>query len=329
MADLLSRLKLHLSNIKSCSQLVLLAKSGIGLSENWIRYILPGKFKPRLTDKFPAVILCEVTNRCNLSCSMCFNPTLKRTKGFMDMELYRKIVDEVSKHQEVFFQPLGSGEPLLHPKFPEMLEYAKSKKLDKVGTTTNAMLLTPEMTDRIIHNLDVIFISLDSNNKKVLEKVRKGSDYDKIVSNLDYFLKKKKKLGKPYTILNFVLMEETKNELEEVKRVWGDRFDNIQIFKWHSWIRTVKGEENDRTKLTGFPCYQLWHQTFICWDGSVNLCCKDPEAREVMGQLNKQSLYEVWHGERYKEFRKRMITDNLKGTVCAQCDEFWKWPFQK
>ncbi len=332
MNKLLSRLKLHLNNFKPFknppADTAAKALRAAGLLENAVRYSLPGNFKPRLTQSFPAVVLCEVTNHCNLACSMCFNATMKRRKGFMDIKLYRKIADEVAEHRGVFFQPLGSGEPLLHPDFPEMLRYAKEKGIKPLGTTTNATLLTPEMTDRIIDYLDVIFISLDSMDSNKLEKIRKGAKFDRLISNIRYFMEKKKEKGKPFSVLNFVLMEETAGDLEGIRTEWGGIFDEIQVFECHSWINSVKGEHNP-AKLKGFPCYQLWNQMFVCWDGRVNLCCKDPEAREIMGDAAKEKLVDIWHSDKYNRLRDVMVRNELKGTLCAQCNEFWKWPFQK
>ena len=93
---------------------------------------------------FPDRIYIESTNHCNLKCIMC--PTglgvIARPKGYMEMGLYRQIVDEVGAL--VGSAVLHSwGEPLMHPELFEMIRYGKRAGM-RMETSTNITLLNDE-----------------------------------------------------------------------------------------------------------------------------------------------------------------------------------------
>src|SRR3989338_7530331 len=79
---------------------------------------------------FPADVIVEVTSYCNLRCIICPYPTLKRPKGDMSFEVFKKIVDEIAREDPsaglwvaIMGEPLIRGEGLL-----QMLSYPKEKK---------------------------------------------------------------------------------------------------------------------------------------------------------------------------------------------------------
>lgn len=102
----------------------------------------------------------ELTNNCNFDCSYCTEQFMARKKGFMDIALAKKIIDEVSltKISDVIgFQFMGEG--LLHPKFSEILSYACEKGVN-CKLVTNGSLLTDKIIGSILKfKLQDIYIS--------------------------------------------------------------------------------------------------------------------------------------------------------------------------
>ena len=110
---------------------------------------------------FPDRVYVESTNVCNLDCIMC--PTGlhidTRPKGFMEWDLYTAIIDEIAPFAEAVV--LHSwGEPLLHSRIIEMIQYAKERDL-WVETSTNATKLTEDASRKILDaGLDRIYLSM-------------------------------------------------------------------------------------------------------------------------------------------------------------------------
>ena len=91
--------------------------------------------KKKIVYNFPIYLLIEPVSACNLRCIMCFQVDESFSKnqdymGNMDFDLFKKIVDDA---QDIGIQALtltGRGEPTLHPKFGDMLDYCKGKFFD-------------------------------------------------------------------------------------------------------------------------------------------------------------------------------------------------------
>jgi MoaA/NifB/PqqE/SkfB family radical SAM enzyme len=144
-------------------------------------YELALKFKtPQLTK-----VHIEPTNVCNLRCKRCYaqNPSLfaKREQGFMDLALFKRLVDEIAGYpQKVFLGLNYGGESLLHPQFAEMVKYAVQKKKFSVGFTTNGVLIDDAMINTLsTHRVDDIVVSLDGMSE-AHESLRSGSKYSDV-----------------------------------------------------------------------------------------------------------------------------------------------------
>src|SRR5947209_9161247 len=98
----------------------------------------------------PRFLQVEPVGQCNLRCQMCSIPF--RQDGppfgpvaFMDFDVFTRLVDQFTELEEIQLQ--GLGEPMMHPRFFEMIEYAVARGI-KVGTNTNATLLTARRAEQ-------------------------------------------------------------------------------------------------------------------------------------------------------------------------------------
>ncbi len=114
---------------------------------------------------YPMVFEIESTNACAMDCKMCPRRNMKREIGVMDVNLFKKIVNQLKGYtREIFLHHFG--DPLLHPKLFEMIDYAHKKGV-KTKISTNPISMKPEINDKILKSkLDYFHISLDGMNKK-------------------------------------------------------------------------------------------------------------------------------------------------------------------
>src|SRR3990167_5569392 len=103
----------------------------------------------------------ELTNVCNFNCVYCAEQYLTRGKGFMDVNLAKNIIAEISEtHISDVLGLQFMGEGLLHPKFNEIASYAQDMGV-KLHLTTNASFLTDKNIDSILdHELKSVYLSL-------------------------------------------------------------------------------------------------------------------------------------------------------------------------
>lgn len=64
----------------------------------------------------------------------------------------------------------------------------------------------------------------------------------------------------------------------------------------------------------------IWQAMYITWDGKVILCCLDYDARCVIGDVNRESLREIWGNDKIKIMKKLHKEKNFSTIpICASC----------
>lgn len=267
----------------------------------------------------PMEIVIEVTNKCNLNCIMCTRQNMTRKIGFMEMKLYKKIVDEVAGYLELLYLH-GLGEPLFHPKIFEMVKYAKDKGLN-VGISTNATLLTKEKSKRLIDSgLDYLIIALDAATPKTFEKVRGGKNFKKVVANVkDYLKLKKRTKSSPFTVIQFVKLDENEKEVKRFLKMWQD--SGADVVRVKPVINLLR-EHKKTGKLPRRPCFYIWRQlNMVSWDGKVvTPCCMDSDGDYPLSDANKDSIKQIWNNRKMMALRKAHATGKWQQlSLCRDC----------
>ena len=270
----------------------------------------------------PQEISLEITNRCNLNCLMCPRSSIKRPVGDMDFTLFKKIIAEVKDTLELIYLHLA-GEPLLHEKFFDMIKYCKSKKIP-VGISTNATLLDERCSRELISSgLDYLILSFDGFTPQTYESIRRGADFNKTLSNIEKFLKIKGHRGKrPFTVVQLIYMEKNKNEVQDFLSFWEKKaidVTRIKPFINYAGLDTNLGAIN-RTHVNQ-PCFLLWRQLAIYWDGVAAACCFDYVGRSPVGDLKKQTLKEIWNSTAMQKIRHVHLQGKGNSmNICKNCE---------
>jgi len=283
---------------------------------------------------YPDRLYIESTNMCNLSCIMCprGNGLMRRKTGFMDFDLFKQIIDEMAGKVETVILHTW-GEPLLHPRIFDMIQYCAKRKL-KTEISTNATLLDKSMAKELLQtNLHTIYLCMDGVTKSTYEKIRRGGDFEKTKNNIQNFIRMKNRLKRKYPIiyLQIVEMQPTINEIGQFKTIWGNLTGvdhiNIKILDtWGGQIEAINQLKSREIKLPNrrFHCPNLWYHVHIYWDGTLVCCDRDFNATLPLGNV-KNGVMKVWNGERMAQLRYRHITGNLDGIIpCGKCEE-WAW----
>ncbi len=130
-------------------------------------------------------IYVEPTNRCNLSCVTCIRHSWDEPHGEMDWSVYQALIDglvDFPGAKTIAFA--GMGEPLLHEQFPEMVRLAHARGL-RTEMTSNAMLLTPSLAERLIDaGLDQFTVSIDGASNEAHGAIRPGASLEEITDNV-------------------------------------------------------------------------------------------------------------------------------------------------
>lgn len=285
-----------------------------------------------LNKKYPWGIDIGTTNLCNASCIMCPHSKLKKM-GTMDMKLYKKIIDNCAKLKIKIITLSFFGEPFLDKTIIEKIKYAKQKGMN-VGFYSNASLLTEKLAKDIIEaELDVITISFDGATKETYEKIRKNLKFKVVRNNIINLINMRRELNKKNPKINLVLveLEENKKEIGNFYKEWKEKVDSINIINMRNWANDIQKEGTKESfhfnkKIKRKPCALIWLKMVVDWNGDVVLCCDDWNHSTVLGNLQKQTIEEIWNGEKLKKIREAHIKREFyKVPLCSGCNKKSVW----
>ena len=266
--------------------------------------------------RMPDIVQIESTNLCNAKCVFCPRDEMHRRQGVMDMDLYRKVVDECAELGITHVRVHNYGEPFLDKQLVEKVRYAKERGIAEVGMISNGSLITEDIARGMIEaGLDAINISVDAAGKEVFESTRLHLDYDTVIANIRGIVRIRKELGRkrPRLILSFVRQNNSADEQAFI-REWSQVADKIHITDLHNWAGTLNGESDVQ-----YPCYRMWLTFTVLWDGRVSLCCADYDGRNVLGDLRTSTIKEVWNSPAYRAARRQHL-ESGGPEICRSCD---------
>ncbi len=272
--------------------------------------------------KFPDHLDLELSSACNMRCPMCFTITdefrqnVKLTN--MSFDLFRKIVDEGVRHKLFSIRLSWRGEPTLNPHMVEMTQYAKDRGIKEVSTLTNALKLSPERFEALMNaGLDWLTISFDGMGE-TYNRIRKPAKFEDAVAKIREFhrIKQAEKSQKPVIKIQGV-WPAIKEDPQEFYDLFRPIVDQVAINPLLDYLRNDKEIEY----RDGFTCPVLWQRLAIGADGLVPLCTHDEMAHHIVGDANKESVYDIWNSDTLSQARSAHMEHQgvEKYTACKEC----------
>jgi hypothetical protein len=261
--------------------------------------------------KSPKFVALEITSRCQLRCKGCFSSPEDYPKGDMDFDFYKSVLDRMSvMSPKSWLNPYANGEPLLHPRVTEMVEYAISKKL-KNYITTNGMIYNAELFTLMLSNPDLCYqliFSLDGlwdGASRSIELARPGSNRDRIQNTIFRVLELKQKLNSKTDIM--VKICERGQDWEEIENFisyW------LQVPGISAVIKGKLFTEFETEGMRLYPCQYSDDQfMLIRWDKTAVVCMYNPKVMNhgmlPIGKLDTETpLLDFYNNSAYSSFRE-------------------------
>jgi len=321
----------------------LTVKRIINIIKVYFSYFLSILFKVNVRFGFPMSMSIEPTGVCNLRCPECPSGLrqITRKNNFIEVDLFKKVLDETSPYLSsliLYFQ----GEPYLHPKFTELVQYAANEKGVYTLTSTNAHFLTEENAKKtVLSGLDKLIVSIDGTTQETYEQYRKAGNLEKVKEGLKNIVKQKKLLSSstPEVAVQFLVVKPNEHQLSEIKQLVKDFgadsliLKSAQLYdykngnhlltsfdKYSRYRKKTDGTYEIKNKLKS-RCSRLWNSTVITTDGEVLPCCFDKDAKYSAGNLNTENFKDINNNEKYKSFRKRLLSGRKNIDICKNCTE--------
>ena len=297
--------------------------------------------KPNLKG-MPISISIEPTTSCNLRCPECPSGlrSFTRPTGMLDQILYQSVIDQLARtlsYLTFYFQ----GEPFLHPRFLEMVQYA-SKKGIYTATSTNGHYLKDDVARATVESsLDKLIISIDGTTQDSYSSYRSGGSLEKVIEGTRNVVRWKKELKSktPHIIFQFLVVKPNEHQIPEVYALANELgvdevvLKTAQIYdykfgsdlmpvqdRYSRYRKTQDGTFELKNKLLD-ECWKMWHSCVVTWDGKVVPCCFDKDAHFVLGDLSKATFEEIWNSAKYNEFRASILRSRSEIEICKNCTE--------
>tara|TARA_A100001011_G_C14299983_1_gene840307 strand:+ start:1655 stop:2797 length:1143 start_codon:yes stop_codon:yes gene_type:complete len=258
---------------------------------------------------YPPYLLIEPNAACNLRCPMCFQIdktfTRKPFMGIMKWDLFTKIVDEANEIGVGAITLASRGEPLMHPKISDMLNYiSKKENIFELKLNSNASFLTEKLCHDIFKSKVTTFvISADHYEKKTFEELRKNSNFEKIVNNVKMLYGIRNEFYKDCeTEIRISGVDFYKNlDKKKFEEFWSPISDNVSSSDAFERWDTYNNKKDENAKS---PCSYLWDRMYVWHDGKCNPCDADYKSYLSYGNVSNLSIKEVWNGEALKKHRE-------------------------
>ncbi len=282
-------------------------KRGNGNLLSYLLNRIKWHYYPRLhhVSNFPSHIDVEISSLCDLNCPMCYTITdeykQKVNRALMDFELFKKIIDESVKKNLFSIRLSLRGESFLHPKIFDMIEYAKKQGIKEVSTLTHGGRIDEKKFEKLVDlGLDWLTISFDGVGE-MYEKIRYPLKYDDMIKKIAKFkeIKKQKKSVKPVIKVQTIWPAISNNPQE-----FYDTFNNITDQIASNPLIDYLHNDTDILFEKNFTCPQLWQRLTIGADGRVMLCANDEMMSNQVGDVNDESIFDIWHGKKLEKARE-------------------------
>lgn len=250
----------------------------------------------------------EVTNACNLACTICpVNQGMKRPKKRLDLAAFERFLDRNPGLEFVLL--FQWGEPLLVKQLPDMIALATGRGV-RTMITTNGTLLDESWCERLLDaGLTRLTMSVDGD-EETHRKIR-GIELAPLRENLRRLRRLRDARQSALGIdVSMVVNGLTEAKWAELNRAWGDIADRIQaIPQFMTKPRRHACREPNRGSLV------------VLSDGSVTVCCADPEGDAIVGHVDDAPLAEILNNDKMRAFRRAHFERRFPA-LCRDCGEY-------
>jgi radical SAM protein with 4Fe4S-binding SPASM domain len=301
-------------------------------------YFKKGRFVPRAIPR----LSIETTNMCDAQCVFCANKFMRRPRQHLDMDLFRKIVDDfVSMQGKIIDFNVIIGEPLLDPHLLERARYVRQfSQSESLGFVTNLQWL---------HKFDIDEFYAAGFNWLAISTVLSGREkyraffgvdrYEQVIKNILRLLEEnKRRKNKILLVFSVKPTDEPISavinhpDFQKINSLsdWDltEQFKN-QAFLSHDWTGLVKLPPYLKRRpiypRLFRPCRLLYDGMTVFSNGNIGACsCVDFEANSelILGNIETMSLKEAWNSRKLFDLRFAWLKINKIPQICKRCTHY-------
>lgn len=293
------------------------------------------KYAPQLYLSRPVDVSLEIISACDLSCLFCYHNDKKNLPfkmGKMDTKLAFIIIDQCADLGVHSFKPNYRGESTLHPDFEIITRHAKLQAngmtlMDRITNSNFNFNTENDSIFRGLANQTKVKVSIDSFRKDILEKQRKGAVYERVMANIEKFYNHESRI-KSETKIVIQAVRTLLNKEEDIEGIskskWPEAEISIRDMVSGRINKDLTDLENKKRDLNNRQsCLQAHNRLIVGYDGRVQACCPDIGSQLILGDANKETIYDIFNSEKAKELRSSLKNKTaFASEPCKNCPSF-------
>lgn len=277
------------------------------------------------------VVEFQTVSYCNSDCLVCPWSQLKKSAvlKYMEDTTWNNLLQGLEEMQPDRVIPYLNNEPLLDKDIFSKIETVKKIVPHcSIELSTNGALMNEDIAKKIATSpIDDILISVFGHDEESQRQIMGNNIPYKIVEENVLRLKnilEKNNIKKNLAVVKIVNSPYVSyDDIIKNKFFWNS--NNIEVYEYGYLDRAKNiGNESQRDvniKPNGCELNRHNERMYIYFDGDVSLCCHDWRKRFLLGNINKQSMKEIWKGRLYEKYRM-MVDGNMdsgKNFLCRSC----------
>ena len=289
---------------------------------------------------YPVSVLLGLHNRCDLDCKMCYPGYRDDKKTVLGNDVIKRLFEEFKDNKLSAIMFGANEEPFLYNKLFDIVDMAESSSIMDIFIFTNGTLLNKKNIRKVLdRKVTRLFISVDAATSKTYDEIRipnKTSDiFDKnrlslLENNIRDFVEQRneEKRRLPLVRTSMSEQDENKHEVEVFIKRWGHVVDNVevQVYSDYSSVYKLSNKSEEfntkprklSEKIKDPHCTQPWNTITIWPNGNVSPCCNLNGINLTIGNVNNDTVKNIWNSKKMTNIRKQFITGNLN-VVCQMC----------
>lgn len=290
----------------------------------------------------PVNITVEPTNVCNLRCPVCEtgNNELGRAKRDMTLDEFRVIIKKIGGHTNTLMFYF-MGEPFLNRDAYRMIHAAKEAGIPWVTACTNGEAVDPEQL--VLSGIDEVSFQIGGISQQTHQIYRVNGNLNKALRNLRETVRLKRGHKSDVRIVcGMILMRHNEHEaggfgqamreigVDEAVIVdpcvrtveQGARYLPADKRRWYYDPAAFRAGKLIPRFIPRNTCHWIYYSAAVFSNGDVVPCCRDPKGEHVMGNLLKQDMSDIWNNEKYRAFRRAVLSNQSQMGICRLCSGY-------
>lgn len=280
-------------------------------------------------DRFTSLTV-DIVGSCNARCPFCPRVAMPadRAKGFMDFELFRRILQRGKEHGIHTLYLYSTGEPTLHPRFDDFVAVAKDLDYFVVCSTNGSMM---HQHRKGLSLADVVQVSIEGWDRVSYERYRYPLRFDKVYQNVQEYASIRP--ARQRYVVNCLLTRKT--DVEQYALLWGQFFDEVVFHPMYPTAGVLDGrhraipEPSLADDYWWFEpavlptCSDLFQKLTIAFDGKRVLCCQDFSASLPLGHA-EDDWKTLYHHPLLERVREELRSQTF--ATCQNCGNLVELP---